>query len=44
LRFLVITGKRAVRHVVFHTNYWKSFVPARPAADARQRARRVGHR
>jgi hypothetical protein len=25
----VVTGKRAVRHVLFDTNYWKSFVHAR---------------
>jgi len=30
-RIPVITGKRAVRHVVFDTNYWKSFVHARMA-------------
>ncbi|MCC6906684.1 MAG: phage terminase large subunit family protein [Phycisphaerales bacterium] len=30
-RIPVITGKRAVRHVVFDTNYWKSFVQARLA-------------
>ncbi len=30
-RIPVITGKRAVRHVVFDTNYWKSFVHARLA-------------
>jgi len=28
-RVPVVTGKRAVRHVVFDTNYWKSFVHAR---------------
>ncbi|RMF84921.1 MAG: hypothetical protein D6744_02235, partial [Planctomycetota bacterium] len=28
-RIPVISGKRAVRHVVFDTNYWKSFVHAR---------------
>ncbi|GJQ27318.1 MAG: hypothetical protein HBSAPP02_23500 [Phycisphaerae bacterium] len=28
-RIPVITGKRATRHVVFDTNYWKSFVHAR---------------
>ena len=26
-----VQGKRAVRHVVFDTNYWKSFVHARLA-------------
>ena len=26
-----VTGKRAVRHVLFDTNYWKSFVQARLA-------------
>ena len=30
-RIPVIRGKRAVRHVVFDTNYWKSFVHARLA-------------
>ncbi|MCK6485449.1 MAG: phage terminase large subunit family protein [Phycisphaerae bacterium] len=30
-RIPVITGKRATRHVVFDTNYWKSFVHARLA-------------
>ena len=30
-RVPVVTGKRAVRHVVFDTNYWKSFVDARLA-------------
>jgi hypothetical protein len=30
-RVPVVTGKRAVRHVVFDTNYWKSFVHARLA-------------
>ncbi len=30
-RIPVVTGKRAVRHVVFDTNYWKSFVHARLA-------------
>ena len=30
-RVPVITGKRAVRHVLFDTNYWKSFVHARLA-------------
>jgi len=30
-RVPVITGKRTVRHVVFDTNYWKSFVHARLA-------------
>ncbi|MCO6437297.1 MAG: phage terminase large subunit family protein [Phycisphaerae bacterium] len=29
----VVTGKRAVRHVVFDTNYWKSFVHARLAVS-----------
>ena len=36
-RIPVITGKRAVRHVVYDTNYWKSFVHARlavPMGDA----------
>jgi hypothetical protein len=28
-RIPVVTGKRAVRHVVFDTNYWKSFIHAR---------------
>jgi hypothetical protein len=28
-RVPLVTGKRAVRHVVFDTNYWKSFVHAR---------------
>ncbi|MCI0364935.1 MAG: phage terminase large subunit family protein [Phycisphaerales bacterium] len=28
-RIPVITGKRSVRHVVFDTNYWKSFAHAR---------------
>jgi len=28
-RIPVITGKRAVRHVLFDTNYWKSFAHAR---------------
>jgi len=28
-RVPVVTGRRAVRHVVFDTNYWKSFVQAR---------------
>ncbi|MEW6198063.1 MAG: terminase gpA endonuclease subunit [Planctomycetota bacterium] len=28
-RIPVITGRRTVRHVVFDTNYWKSFVHAR---------------
>ena len=28
-RMLNIRGKRAVRHVVFDTNYWKSFVASR---------------
>lgn len=30
-RIPVITGKRSVRHAVFDTNYWKSFVHARLA-------------
>ena len=30
-RVPVVAGKRAVRHVVFDTNYWKSFVHARLA-------------
>jgi len=30
-RVPVVTGKRAVRHVVFDTNYWKSFAHARLA-------------
>jgi hypothetical protein len=30
-RIPVITGKRAIRHVVFDTNYWKSFIHARLA-------------
>jgi hypothetical protein len=30
-RVPVVTGKRAVRHVVFDTNYWKSFIHARLA-------------
>ncbi|GJQ30446.1 MAG: hypothetical protein HBSAPP03_23300 [Phycisphaerae bacterium] len=30
-RIPVVTGKRAVRHVVFDTNYWKSFAHARIA-------------
>ncbi|MCL4741615.1 MAG: phage terminase large subunit family protein [Phycisphaerales bacterium] len=30
-RVPLVTGKRAVRHVVFDTNYWKSFVHARLA-------------
>ncbi|HMN41170.1 MAG TPA: phage terminase large subunit family protein [Phycisphaerales bacterium] len=30
-RIPVVTGKRAVRHVVFDTNYWKSFAHARLA-------------
>ncbi len=30
-RIPVVKGKRAVRHVVFDTNYWKSFVHARLA-------------
>ncbi|GMV72861.1 MAG: hypothetical protein AMXMBFR77_26980 [Phycisphaerales bacterium] len=30
-RVPLITGKRAVRHVVFDTNYWKSFIHARLA-------------
>ncbi len=30
-RVPVVTGKRAVRHAVFDTNYWKSFVHARLA-------------
>jgi len=30
-RVPTITGRRAVRHVVFDTNYWKSFVHARLA-------------
>ena len=30
-RIPVVAGKRAVRHVVFDTNYWKSFVHARLA-------------
>lgn len=30
-RIPVITGKRSVRHVVFDTNYWKSFIHARLA-------------
>ena len=28
-RIPVVTGKRSVRHAVFDTNYWKSFVHAR---------------
>ncbi|NLE59324.1 MAG: hypothetical protein GX616_13265 [Planctomycetes bacterium] len=32
-RIPVITGKRAVRHVVFDTNWWKSFVHARLAVS-----------
>jgi hypothetical protein len=28
-RIPVVTGKRAVRHILFDTNYWKSFVHAR---------------
>jgi len=28
-RIPVVTGKRAVRHIVFDTNYWKSFARAR---------------
>jgi len=27
----VVTGKRSVRHIVFDTNYWKSFAHARLA-------------
>jgi len=30
-RIPVVTGKRALRHVVFDTNYWKSFIQARLA-------------
>ena len=30
-RIPVVTGRRTVRHVVFDTNYWKSFVHARLA-------------
>jgi hypothetical protein len=30
-RVPVVTGKRSVRHVLFDTNYWKSFVHARLA-------------
>jgi hypothetical protein len=30
-RIPVVTGKRAVRHVLFDTNYWKSFAHARLA-------------
>ncbi|MBL9030146.1 MAG: phage terminase large subunit family protein [Phycisphaerae bacterium] len=30
-RVPVVTGKRAVRHIVFDTNYWKSFMHARLA-------------
>ena len=30
-RVPVVTGKRAVRHVLFDSNYWKSFVHARLA-------------
>jgi len=30
-RIPVVTGKRAVRHVIFDTNYWKSFAHARLA-------------
>ncbi|HYD00076.1 MAG TPA: terminase gpA endonuclease subunit [Phycisphaerales bacterium] len=30
-RIPVVTGKRALRHVVFDTNYWKSFAHARLA-------------
>jgi len=30
-RIPVVTGRRAVRHVVFDTNYWKSFIQARLA-------------
>ncbi len=30
-RIPVVTGRRAVRHVLFDTNYWKSFVHARLA-------------
>ncbi|HNQ21772.1 MAG TPA: phage terminase large subunit family protein [Phycisphaerae bacterium] len=30
-RIPVVTGRRSVRHVVFDTNYWKSFVHARLA-------------
>jgi len=30
-RVPVVTGKRAVRHVLFDTNFWKSFVHARLA-------------
>ncbi len=30
-RIPVITGRRTVRHVVFDTNYWKSFIQARLA-------------
>jgi phage terminase large subunit GpA-like protein len=30
-RIPVVTGKRSVRHAVFDTNYWKSFVHARLA-------------
>jgi hypothetical protein len=30
-RVPVVTGKRSVRHIVFDTNYWKSFVHARLA-------------
>lgn len=30
-RVPIVTGKRAVRHVVFDTNYWKTFIHARLA-------------
>jgi phage terminase large subunit GpA-like protein len=30
-RVPIVTGKRAVRHILFDTNYWKSFVHARLA-------------
>ncbi len=30
-RIPVVTGRRTVRHVVFDTNYWKSFIQARLA-------------
>jgi len=33
-RIPVVTGKRAVRHVLFDTNYWKSFAHARRAGRA----------
>lgn len=31
------TGKRAVRHVLFDTNYWKSFLHARLAVPVGDR-------